>query len=91
MLYPFKIRVMDPDLEAVLKLLAARRAVKLPDRTMAIKIGCKLKPIRQDIFMGFDRRGFGSFVSLSPEIDLEIIKENDRVFAIFKSTFSSVF
>ncbi|GAG93171.1 unnamed protein product [marine sediment metagenome] len=83
-LYPFKIRIKEPDLIPLYKLLSERRAVRIPDKQTSIKIGCKLSPIRQDVFLGPDSKYRRSFLSLPPELDLIAIPCGKAYDFIFK-------
>lgn len=74
--FPYKIRVTDPQLEMVLKRLAKNRASPVEDRGTARLLGKKLKPIRKNIFMGADRNYYKTFVALPPEINIEIDKKD---------------
>jgi len=86
-LYPYKIRINDPDLVGVLKLVSSRRAVRIPNIKTAQRAGIKLKPIRRDIFIGTDNRYYKSFIGLPPEIDLDFIKKGKGYDFIFKNIF----
>jgi len=70
-LYPFKVRITDPDLIKPFLQLSHRRAIKITDKNTLKKIGWKVQPIRHDIIIGPDHKFFRSGVSLTPEIDLE--------------------
>jgi len=84
-LYPFKIRVREPELIKVYKLLSTRRAVKIPDQPTSVKLSRKLSPIRQDIFIGPDTKyKYKSYISLPPELDLEMVKCGSAYDFIFK-------
>ena len=79
-LYPFKVRIKDPQLAGILKMVNQKRAVKIPDIKTAQRAGIKLKPIRRDIFIGTD-------IALPPEIDLDFIKKGNSYDFIFKNIF----
>ncbi len=70
-MYPFKVRVVDPELSNLLQALSKKRAVKIPNVGLAIKAGKKLKPIRMDVFIGTDNRYYKSYISLPPELNLD--------------------
>ena len=86
-LYPFRVRIKDPDLAQVLKMVSERRASSIKKPGTARKAGHKLKPIRKDIFIGHDNRYYRSFISLPPEIDLECLPKGKAYDFIFKNTF----
>jgi len=86
-LYPFKVRIKDPQLAGILKMVNQKRAVKIPDIKTAQRAGIKLKPIRRDIFIGTDNRYYKSFIALPPEIDLDFIKKGNSYDFIFKNIF----
>ncbi len=71
-MYPFRVRITDPELVNLLKALSKNRAVKISNVSLAIKAGQKLKPIRKDVFIGTDNRYYKSFISLPPELLLEV-------------------
>ena len=60
----------DPELCRILKLMSVRRAVRIPEKNTAIRLGKKLKPIRESVFIGFDNRYYRSFIALNPDTDL---------------------
>ena len=70
-MYPYRIRIVDPELANLLKGLSKSRAVKIPNVGMAIKLGKKLKPIRKDVFIGTDNRYYKSCISLPPNLYLD--------------------
>ena len=86
-LYPFRIRVTDPELANVLIMVNNRRAAKIPKPGLARMAGQKLKPIRKDIFIGCDNRHYKSFIALPPELDLEFIPKGKGYDFIFKNIF----
>jgi len=73
--FPFKIRVKDPELNMVFQRLAKDRAASIKDRRIAIRIGCKLKPIRRNIWLGSDRKYDRTFIALPPGLELETQKK----------------
>jgi len=86
-IYPFKVRIKDPELARVLIMVNERRASKILDPGTARKAGIKLKPIRKDVFIGCDNRYYKSFIALPPELDLDIIKKGKGYDFIFKNIF----
>ena len=72
-MYPYRIRVKDPALERILDLLAENRTVTICDNKEYIrKLGYKFKPIRKNIFIGFDHKTMDSNISLkNPSIKIE--------------------
>jgi len=86
-LYPFKVRIKDPQLAGVLKMVSTKRAVRIPNNNVAKRAGIKLKPIRRDVFIGTDNRYYKSFIGLPPELDLEFIKKGNSYDFIFKNIF----
>jgi hypothetical protein len=87
-MYPFKIQTYDPELQRVLRILGARRAAKIPNRSLSIRLGIELSEIRQDVFVGSENGRFTrSFIALSPGVELDIKEHNNRLDAIFKKIF----
>lgn len=86
-MYPYKIQTCDPDLQQILKILGTRRAAKVPNRAISIKLGIELSDIRQDIFMGSDEKFTRSFIALSPGVECDIQEHDKRLDAIFKKIF----
>jgi len=83
-LYPFKVRIKDPEMCKVFLIVNQRRSSKIPSNSVALKIGKKIKPIRKDIYLGQDRRYNRSFIALPPELDLVSIKKGSAYDFIFK-------
>ena len=86
-IYPFRVRINDPELAQVLIMVNKRRATKIPNPGTARRAGLKLKPIRKDVFIGCDNRHYKSFIALPPELDLDIIKKGKGYDFIFKNIF----
>lgn len=86
-LYPFKVRVNNPELARVLIMVNERRATKIPNPGTARRAGIKLKPIRRDVFIGCDNRHYKSFIALPPQLDLDVIKKGKGYDFIFKNIF----
>jgi len=82
-MYPYRIRINDPDLERIMNRLAKDRTVTINSNKIYVrKLSWKLKPIRRDIFIGFDTRTCDSNISLkNPEIKIEK-KGKDFIFKI---------
>jgi len=82
-MYPYKIRITEPNLEKLLDRLAKDRTVTIKkDKSDIRKISWKIKPIRDDIFIGFDMRTYDSNISLkNPQIRIEK-KGKDFIFRI---------
>ena len=80
MLYPYRIRVHDIREEKALDRLMHDRTVTLSkDKEILRNLGHKLKPIRNDIFIGMDRKYFESNISLKNPF-LRIEKKNKDYF-----------
>jgi hypothetical protein len=86
-MYPFKVQTFDPELQRVLRILGDRRAARMPNRAISIRLGVELSEIRSDIFIGFDKKFTRSFIALSPGVDLDIQEHNNYLDAIFKKIF----
>ena len=86
-IYPFKIRIKDPILANTFKMLSQKRAVKIPNKQIAIRIGKKLKPVRRDIFLGFDNRYYRSFLALPPNFDMDFTVNGEVYDFIIKPIF----
>ena len=83
--YPYRIRINDPELVNVLKIVSVKRSARIPNKQVAIKMGKKLKPVRRDVFLGFDNRYYRSFIGLPPNLDLEYIPVGKGYDFIFKT------
>jgi len=86
-IYPFKVRINDPDLAGVLKMVSTRRSAIIPNIKTAQRAGIKLKPIRRDVFIGSDNRYYKSVIALNPKFDLEFVKKGKGYDFVFKSIF----
>lgn len=89
-MYPFRVRITDPDLEKYFKILKVNRSVFVDNKSDITKLGHKLRPIRKDIFIGPDRSFTRSCVALPPDLDFDIKPAygNKKGFdIIFKSLF----
>jgi len=82
-MYPYRIRITEPDLEKILDRLAKDRTVTICDnKTYLKKLSYKVKPIRKDIFIGFDTKTYDSNISLkNPQISI-IKKGKDYIFKV---------
>lgn len=69
MLFPYRIRIVDPGMMQVLRILQKNRVAAIRDGNISKRLGRKLKPIRQDIYFGMDKRYKRSFVALSHNIE----------------------
>lgn len=69
--YPYRVRVVDPELCELLKTVSRKRAAKITDQGLARKAGIKLKPVRRDVFIGTDNRHYRSYIALPPELELD--------------------
>jgi hypothetical protein len=72
-MYPYKIRIKEPDLEKLMDRLTKDRTLTVGcDKNNIRKLGHKFKPIRQDIFIGFDSKTYNSNISLiNPMLKIE--------------------
>jgi len=86
-MYPYTLRTSDPDIQNILKLLSVNRVAKVPSKTTSIKLGMELRDIRDDIYMGSDRKLDRAFIALAPELELCIEEHGTRIDAIFKRLF----
>lgn len=73
MLYPYKIRIRDEEIDKILTRLAHDRTVTLKESgNHLMKLGQKLRPIRKDIFIGVDRNTLEKNISIkNPMLKLE--------------------
>jgi hypothetical protein len=80
-MYPYRIRIKEPNLEKILDRLAKDRTVTIKgDKAGLKKISYKIKPIRDDIFIGWDGKTYDSNISLkNPLLKIEK-KGKDYVF-----------
>jgi hypothetical protein len=74
MKYPFKLKTNDTELNQILTILAHDRTVTVNGSKRAVKLlGYKIKPIRKDIFIGWDFRTKDTNISLkNPMLKMEI-------------------
>jgi hypothetical protein len=79
-MYPLKIRIKDEELNKILNRLAHDRTVTINgDKKPIQKLKYKIKPIRKDIFIGYDRTTYESNISFKkPDTKLKIIRENTK-------------
>lgn len=72
-IYPFTIRAKDPCIENLLNMLAKDRTITVSnDKVWIKKLSYKIKPIRKDMFVGFDKKTFDSNISIkNPFIKIE--------------------
>lgn len=64
-IYPFTVRAKDPTMENLLNILKKDRTVTVSTNKFWIKkLSYKIKPIRKDIFIGFDRKTYDSNISI---------------------------
>ena len=80
-MYPYRI-IVPKEYDPILERLKKDRTVTLHDNKKVLKsLGWKLKPIRKDIFIGFDKKTYESNISLkNPLIELERTKNYNWVF-----------
>jgi hypothetical protein len=83
-LYPFRVRVSEPALINVYKVVHERRATKIMDKNISKKIGHDIKPIRKDILLGPDSKFKNGIFGLAPELDMELIPRGSAYDAVFK-------
>ena len=86
-LYPYRVRINDPQLAQVLLMVNKRRIAKIPTIKTSQRAGQKLKPIRKDIIIGNDRRYNKNFIALPPELDLDFIPKGNAYDFIFRNIF----
>jgi len=75
-----KLRVKDDEIQKILRDLSKRKYATV-DNILARKIGHKLKPIRDNVFIAYDRRNRKSVIVVKPKIDIEL----DKDFFVFKT------
>jgi hypothetical protein len=82
-MYPYRVRISEPNLEKLLDRLAKDRTVTVCDDKSAIKkLSYKIKPMRKDFFVGFDMKTYDSNISIkNPQIRIEK-KGKDFIFKI---------
>lgn len=87
-IFPYKIMV-DKDLLEFFKRAKNRRLVHVPDRDVSKRITCDLKPIREHIFLGQDRRYHMTYFGLKENIELDLLprKSGNGFNAVFKKIF----
>jgi len=81
-MYPYRIRnITDPDLRRIMDILEKDRTITLTKNKKPInKLKYKLRPIRRDIFIGFDMLTYDSNISLkNPLLQIEH-RKNDYIF-----------
>ena len=81
MLYPYRIRVYDIRTEKTLdRLMHDRTATIEGDKNFMKKLGHQIRPIRKDIFIGYDLKYRQSNISLkNPFLKMEK-KNKDYIF-----------
>jgi hypothetical protein len=89
-MYPFKIRIKDPELIEVYKRLEHDRIVEISNSSLSRQIGWDLKPIRKDIFIGLDSRYKNPHIALKPRVTLEMIPLNEEK-TVFNLMFKKLF
>jgi len=70
-MYPFKLRIKDPELIKVFQQLERQRIVPVVTPDISRKIAWKLKPIRPDIFIGNDSHNRRSAIGVLPSVKVE--------------------
>ena len=84
MSFPFKVRFNDPELEKLIKGLQKDRCVIIKNKNLAKRMGWKIRPIRQDIYLGHDRKYRDkTFMALPPGVKIEKGKHNNYIFKMF--------
>ena len=81
MRYPFKIRIDDPELDKYLSRLAKDRTVTINGNKNAVKkFSYMIRPIRKDIFIGWDKKTYESNISLKhPMLKFTIEQEKGKI------------
>ena len=69
MLFPYRIRIVDPGMMQVLRILQKNRVAAIRNGNISKRLGHKLKPIRPEIYFGMDKKYKRSFVALSHNIE----------------------
>lgn len=86
-MYPFKIRISDPEIGILFQRLQHNHSVKVPSKSISNKITWKLRPIRPDIVLGPDSRYRETHLSLGEGMDLEVMRNGNIFDIIFKKLF----
>ena len=86
-MYPFKIRINNPELMKIMERVEHNRIVELPSRSLSTMITWKLKPIRPDLVLGYDNRYQKTYFALKPFVTLQTKKNNKSMDLIFKKLF----
>jgi len=76
-MYPFVIKITEPNLIKIYQRLEQDRIVQLPKYTSK-KITWQLKPIRPNIVLASDKRYNERWLSLKPDLKLEMTPLNNK-------------
>ena len=83
MLYPYRLRSSNPDLMRIVSQMKKKDYAMIENKINARLISRKLKPIREDFTIAYDRRLGRSIIIKKPDVLIEIHKKkkyNDLVF-----------
>ena len=85
MQYPYKIRIKDQELDKIVSRLANDRTVTISGNKSPIRLfNQKIRPIRDDIFIGYDRKTYESNISLkNPFLSLSSKKNGKKHYKDF--------
>jgi len=76
-MYPFNLKIKEPELIKIYLRLEQDHIVKLPNN-ISQRISWQLKPIRHDVFLGSDRKYNDKYLALKPNLRFEMIPLNDK-------------
>jgi len=85
-MYPYKIKVFEPNIVKILEQLEQQRLVPILDKKTSKEITWKLKPIRPDIFLGPDTRYKQTYIGLKPFLKMETQKKGKGLEVTFSKT-----
>lgn len=88
MLFPYKIRISDPEMVRIFQVLKQKRAATVPKPHLSRMLGYKLKPIRKEFFIASEEKYKRSFIALSPNIKDVKIKPIGKLNKYFDITFN---
>jgi|GEM_PF-4090009 len=76
-MFPFIIKITEPDIIQIFKRLEQDRIAQLPKYTTK-KLSWKLKPIRSSIILADNYRYNEKWMALKPDLKLEMTPLNDK-------------
>lgn len=76
-MYPFHIKIKEPEFIKIYLRLEQDHIVKLPNN-ISQRISWQLKPIRHDVFLGRDRKYNDKYLALKPGLKFKMVPLNSK-------------